>query len=157
MRFLGVKLVTLTLVVSSLAVVTYAQSTTSPLRFEPLPVQRLFPLMGEQCSCFIFRKGSALTDETVIFSTTALSGRILVEKREHELANTNWRHVNKTLINTYSASDVTVSVASTEVPFKQACSTYPSPPNHGSCFVGTMNLRKGNRTATSPVVQLCGC
>lgn len=157
MRFLRVALAGLALMSSGLPGVMRAQSIPEPLRFEPLARERLFRLEAEQCGCSTFANGSELTDEAVVVSTTPLSARIVIEKRERELAHTSRKRVDEACINTFSSSGVTISVTSQQVPFRPTCATYPDPPPHGTCFVGSINLRAGNRVSKVQVIQLCGC
>lgn len=122
-----------------------------------LPAQRLFPLASDQCGCLVFRKNSSLSDAIVVFTATSVAGRVLFGNREYDLPHRSRTNTDRGYVNVYSAEQTTVSLATTEVPYQAACSTYPDQPPHGSCFVGTMTLRANGQESTLPVVQLCGC
>ena len=134
-----------------------AQSTSGPEPLSSLPPEQLIPLVGEQCGCATFRKGAALVDEAVIFSSTPNLGRIQVASRTHEVKHVSRTVAGKDYVNTFSGVGVKVSLATKEIPFERACSAYPDPPPHGSCFVGAMHARVGKRSTSIQVVQVCGC
>jgi hypothetical protein len=134
-----------------------AQPTSSPVPLSFLPPEQVFPLVGEQCGCATFRKGAALVDEAVIFSGTPNLGHIRVASYNYELKHVNRKVVGKDYFNTFAAAGTRVSLTTTEVPFERACSAYPDPPPHGSCFIGTMHARVGKRSTSMQVVQVCGC
>jgi hypothetical protein len=145
------------LVALSSGTASVAQPASNAMLLSFLPPERVFPLDAEQCSCATFREGAALVDDAVIFSGTSNLGHMRVVRRDYELKHLSRKVAGKNYINIFGSAGVNVSLTTTEVPFEQACSAYPDPPAHGSCFVGTMRVHVGKRSTAMEVVQLCGC
>lgn len=133
------------------------EPNSAKIQIAPLPVEHLDPLDGGQCACHAFHKASALTERTVIFSTTPDSGRIRLGSHEHTLPHQSRRPSGQGYVNAYSGDGIAVSTHTTEVQFGQVCGTHADPPTHGSCFTGTMTVRVGGWSTSVPVVLLCGC
>lgn len=133
------------------------EQNSATVRIGPLPAESLDPLDGGQCVCHAFHKASALTERTVIFSTTPDSGCIRLDSREHNLRHQSREPNGQGYINAYSGEGIAISRRTTEVQFGQVCGAYADSPLHGSCFAGTMTVRAGGKSTSVPIVLLCGC
>jgi len=157
MRALAAILATTILSIVGLPVEVLAHPTSNSVVVSPLPPEMVFPLVGEQCSCATFRKGTALVDDAVLFSFRPDSAHARLANRDYELTNRSRKLVGKRWINTFIGAGVGVTLEMTETSYEEVCSTYSDPPPHGSCFVGTIRARVGQKSTSFPVVQLCGC
>jgi len=150
------------LVITSLLALALAGCAVAPaakhdVQIAHLPVEQVFPLEGEQCGCMSFRTGAQQAKNTAFFSFTPTQGRLRMNGQNLELRQATHRTAAGGHVNEFAGSGVRASLTAKEVPFTQACSPYPEPPVHGSCFVGTLDVKAEQGSESMQVVQLCGC
>jgi len=78
---------------------SFGQVSSTALLLSPLPVERVFPLTGELRSCAVFRKGSALSDDSIRVSATPKTARIRIANHDSELPHVQRAHKGSTWMN----------------------------------------------------------
>ena len=155
MRFVALAIVSL--LALALAGCAVAPAAKREVQIAHLPVEQVFPLEGEQCGCMSFRAGAQQAKNAALFSFTPTQGRLRVTGQNLELKQASHRMAAGGHVNEFTGNGVSALLTAKEVPFPQACSPYPEPPVHGSCFVGTLDVKAGQGSESLQVVQLCGC
>ncbi|HYC54908.1 MAG TPA: hypothetical protein VEL28_08205 [Candidatus Binatia bacterium] len=99
-----------------------------------------------------------MTLRNVVFTTGPYDGpaRIRVDGETVQLRRKGEPEGRNPTRNTYTGEGVVVVSLATEAPY-EACAEYPKPPTQGSCFTGSLTVRRNSAHTTIPVIQICGC